>query len=421
MRRRFAVLALLCVALLAVAFPEAPAVTGPTAAREAARAEYSSWWGYGDIRAWRVTGLEPGDPDPSFHYPLGIAVADAGDVYVADSMNDAILHFTSDGAYVGTWGATGQGPGEFNKPSGLAVADTGQVFVADSMNNRIQVFDANGAYLDHWGTVGHNNGEFSRPTGLAFNDSGKLLVADTFNDRVQKFSMDGTYLTQFGEPGDRGGQFNKPVGVAVGPNGRIYVTDNGNRRVEIFAADGTFIEMWDWGFNAPAGITADDYGNVYIANAYEDEIVVMDYLGWGSAWGSTGTELGSFDTPSGIATDAAGNVYVSDTYNKRIQVLPTCCDIYLHGPWHAVDRGRTIKLKAWLLSNIPDCVAGSTIRFFKRDQEIGSAVTNGRGLASFEVRARRRTWYKAVFDGRPHPNGTCPPAESWHEWIWVKR
>lgn len=399
---------LICILMLLAGLPAADAAPKPA---------YS--WGPYEMNAWRVTGLDPADPDPSFHYPVGIATAPSGDVYVTDTLNDAVLRFQADGTFVGQWGSAGAGAGQLNMPTGLAVADNGDVFVADTLNNRIQVFDPDGVLLGGWGTEGPGNGEFSRPIGLAFSPIGKLLVADTYNDRIQKFDPDGTYLTQFGESGDGDGRFNRPVGIAAGPNGRLYVTDNGNRTVQVFAADGTFLEDWNIGLNGPTGIATDDFGNVFVSDSYNDLVHILDADGhWVDWWGGAGTEVGRFDTPGGIATDAAGNVYVSDTYNKRVQVFEPCCRLLLYGPW-SVERGRTFKMKGWLLSTVPECVADSTIRLFQRRTQIGTATTNSDGKYTFTYRTRERTWFKAVFDGKPHATGTCPPTETYPRWVYV--
>lgn len=44
-----------------------------------------------------------------------------------------------------------------------AVDMLGNIYVADSGNNRIQKFDSNGAFLVKWGSFGTGDGQFDTP------------------------------------------------------------------------------------------------------------------------------------------------------------------------------------------------------------------------------------------------------------------
>ena len=58
------------------------------------------------------------------------------------------------------WGSQGSADGQFNSPFDIAVGKSGNIYVADSGNNRIQKFDSNGNFLSTWGTTGSGNGQF---------------------------------------------------------------------------------------------------------------------------------------------------------------------------------------------------------------------------------------------------------------------
>lgn len=371
---------------------------------------------------WRITGLEPGDPTPDFHYPFGIALGNTGDVYVTDSLNDAILRFSSDGTYLSQWGGHGSGDGQFDRPTGIAISSAGDVFVTDTMNNRVQVFGPGGAYLDQWGTAGRNGGEFNHPIGIAVSDSDKVYVADTFNDRIEKFDIDGTFITEFGETGNGPGQLYRPVGVAV-DSGHTFVTDNGNKRVLKFTIGGSYVEGWE-GFNAPTGVAVDVFGNLYVANSYQHAVVVLNPANgrWLSSrgYGQAGAALGSYDTPTGVAVDDQANVYVADTNNKRIQVSEPCCVLSIRAPWYVL-AGKTFRVRGRLVSTSPACKADSEINLFVRSQLTASTMTNSEGGFRFRMKANKRTTIRASFAGKTYSGGTCAPAESRVLWIWVRR
>ena len=45
--------------------------------------------------------------------------------------------------------------GSFNSPTGIAIdPSSGNVYVADTANNRIQVFSSNGTFISKWGKYG---------------------------------------------------------------------------------------------------------------------------------------------------------------------------------------------------------------------------------------------------------------------------
>jgi hypothetical protein len=80
--------------------------------------------------------------------PRAVAVDTSGNVYVADTNNDRIQKFTSDGTFLTTWGSEGSGDGQFDWPSGVAVDASGNVYVADRGNDRIQKFRLHHTFSD---------------------------------------------------------------------------------------------------------------------------------------------------------------------------------------------------------------------------------------------------------------------------------
>ncbi len=78
--------------------------------------------------------------------------------------------------YITQWGSEGR---QFWIPHGVAVDSSGYVFVADTHNNRIQKFDSDGNFITKWGSVGTGDGEFYLPWCIAVDSSGYVYVADT--------------------------------------------------------------------------------------------------------------------------------------------------------------------------------------------------------------------------------------------------
>ena len=81
--------------------------------------------------------------------------------------------------------------GTLSPPEGIAVDQEGNVYVADTANNRIQVFSSNGTFISKWGTFGVADGFFNHPTGIAIDQEGKIFVIDNSNNRIEVFSNSG--------------------------------------------------------------------------------------------------------------------------------------------------------------------------------------------------------------------------------------
>ena len=80
-----------------------------------------------------------------------IAVDSTGALYLADTGNDRILVFDTNGTILRQWGGLGSAPGALNNPWGLAIDRNDWVYVADTGNHRIQVFTRMGEFLTEWG------------------------------------------------------------------------------------------------------------------------------------------------------------------------------------------------------------------------------------------------------------------------------
>ena len=135
-------------------------------------------------------------------------------------------------SYAFQFGSYGSGDGQLNIPYGVALDAAGNIYVADSGNQRVQVFNSQGNFLFKFASPA-----FDPPIGVALDASGNIFVTDYYCSQgcVQVFDSQGTFLTAFGSYGRGDGQCDGPWGVAVGATGNIYVADDGNSRIEVFA------------------------------------------------------------------------------------------------------------------------------------------------------------------------------------------
>jgi plastocyanin len=174
---------------------------------------------------------------------------------VADTANNRIQVFSSNGTFFREWGQFGTDNGFFNQPRGIAVDQGGNVYVADTGNNRIQVFSSNGTFISKWGSQGTGDRQFSNPLRIAIDSFNNVYVVDSGNNRIEKFSAVGQFNTKWGSNGTGVGQFANPADITVDFSGNVYVLDRGNNRIQVWAPQG--------GFNQPRGgnITTGAEGN----------------------------------------------------------------------------------------------------------------------------------------------------------------
>ncbi|MBL8747075.1 MAG: hypothetical protein JNK58_12065 [Phycisphaerae bacterium] len=188
--------------------------------------------------------------------PIAVALADDGEIYVADGVHGAVLVFDkgerfsrslafpklkpgsialsgerlyiSDlgrqqvlivnrrtGKEIGTIGQTGDENGQFRLPVGVATDQAGNVYVADMMRCNVQKFTPDGGFIASVGQMGDHAGGFARPKHLAVDREGIVYVVDSSFQNVQMFNSEFQLLMHFGSAGDFPGAMNLPVGIAV--------------------------------------------------------------------------------------------------------------------------------------------------------------------------------------------------------------
>jgi DNA-binding beta-propeller fold protein YncE len=108
---------------------------------------------------------------------------------VSSSLYLLPLAYSQEFHYVSSWGEYGTRAGLLSWPAGIAVDQEGNVYVADTGNNRIQLFSSNGTFISRWGGYGSDNGTLRSPEGIAVDSSsGNVYVADTDNNRISAFT-----------------------------------------------------------------------------------------------------------------------------------------------------------------------------------------------------------------------------------------
>jgi sugar lactone lactonase YvrE len=191
-----------------------------------------------------------GDGPDTFNQPDAVAVAENGDIFVADghvigSGNARIVKFSKDGKFLMQWGEHGSGPGQFEVPHGIALDSRGRIFVADRGNRRIQIFDQNGKFLDQWSAFGAPSGLFIGLHDMLYATDSVSQAADstkpTYNPGIGQgiragSAKDGKVTAFLPLPPPPGAATNSPEGVAADAAGNVYGADVALKGVRKFAA-----------------------------------------------------------------------------------------------------------------------------------------------------------------------------------------
>ncbi|MBS4030826.1 MAG: 6-bladed beta-propeller [Clostridiales bacterium] len=124
--------------------------------------------------------------------PNGIAVDEAGYMYVVDTGRQRVVVYNPDGNPVRLINGTPTGHGMSSvliNPRGIGVDRAGNVYVVSNLSHTIYVFNREGQVTHQFGGQGDGNTEFMFPNGLHVDPAGRILITDTTLNRVAVYRI----------------------------------------------------------------------------------------------------------------------------------------------------------------------------------------------------------------------------------------
>jgi len=330
----------------------------------------------GFIQTIAGDGSGDGDGGPAtsglLDAPFGVAVDGTGNLFIADTANSVIREVVAATGNIttvaGTFAAGFDGDGlalnvDLNNPNGVFVDGSGDIFIADSQNNAIrEVTNGNMTTV-----VGESDGELTNvlnyPTAVFVDGSGNIFIADSGNNVIEKVAavvVEGTpALTVVAGTGTAGftgnggpatnAELNAPSGVFIDSSGNIFIADSLNNvirevvaatgNIETVAGNGTPGFSGDNGpatsaqLDYPIGVFVDSSENIFIADSNNNAVreVLAATGNIRSVAGSSGNAGFSGDGgpaanaelnyPAGVFGDNQSNLYVADPGNSRIRKI----------------------------------------------------------------------------------------------------
>ena len=175
-------------------------------------------------------------------WPVGIAVAPDGGVFVGDINRRRVQRFTADGTFEATWADGPPAPGQ-TWPIALARAPNNDFYVA-VREDHVHRFNSRGELLNTWSGDGKTAGEFHGLRDLAIGSSGRVYTIEQSEHRVQVFEPDGTSVIAWGEEGTEPGQLFYPRELIVTPAEELLVYESHPNRIQRWSAAGESLGIW---------------------------------------------------------------------------------------------------------------------------------------------------------------------------------
>jgi sugar lactone lactonase YvrE len=308
-------------------------------------------------------------------YVTGLAIGDAGDLFIVDTDNNTIRKlslqtgevttFSGVAGQIGSTDATGSFA-RFSAPSGMTSDSKGNIYIADAGNDAIRKVDIqSGKVTTIAGASGPpgsadgfgSDARFYFPRGITSDGRGNLFIADTFNNTIRRVVMATGEVTIIAgdatAPVDRtdgtgaAARFNFPLSVTSDREGNLFIADTLNHTIRklVLATGAVSTLAGNPGaapdsvdgtgdaarFRFPQALVSDGEGDLFVSDNQSHIIrkvvvatrEVITVAGQNDQPGSedrVGLDA-RFRSPGGLTYDGIGNLFIADSGNHTIRKM----------------------------------------------------------------------------------------------------
>ena len=309
-------------------------------------------------------------------HPNDMIVDEVGNTYILDTGNSAVRFVTKSTGIMnmiagsGARGYDGDNAdaklASFDNPGAFAIDITGNIYIADTDNNRIRLVTKSTGIITTVAGNGIDNSlgdgllatlaSIHTPYGIAVDALGNLYISEYNGYRIRLVTASTGIITTIAGTGDSGyngdnilatsANFEGPTGMCLDDLGNLYIADFRGSRVRLITMstgiittvagtgsqgyNGDDILATDAQLVTPGGLTLDTFGNLYIADIFDNRIrlitkstgIITTIAGNGTS-GYNGDDIlptsALLSNPSGVKVDQFGDVYIADNLNSRIR------------------------------------------------------------------------------------------------------